>query len=546
MMLVMALVFGLCACGGAPNSGGTDVNTAPAPSPQQSEAPSENEETEPVESVLNAAVTFSVQGVDFHFDPTKSPNNTQDIVVVSGSWHDMGVQFGQQAWDAIERCIAEGMSSVLASRGSLSAAYSEEALYTATYADVFPQMKELLDGIAEGCGHSFEEVCLAYYDFTPEAPIEDSHECSHVAAWGNATENGDMLVAFNADTSWSAENYLPAVVAFPSDGNAFISSMGFYGTLLNDKGVVVEYSAGQGANPDDYGVSCPTITNMLYSGAYANTAAEARDYCIKFQRGRAANTLCADSTGDAYLIEATFAHYQVRQSGDFDETDYLIMNNHFLTEEMQSSLYTDDSYIDCPYRYATVEQIVKENMGNISINTLREAEASTRYYDYNTGEWVYSWSLADSLWSPENKDAMFKAVMRQLINANTKTYYFLKGCQQTDISLQAEATGAFWKITLADNAGSVTASAKNALMMELWYAAKDLDGVEDNLRRENLNIAKNLMDEGNSYTTMAELAEGSLSNEYYGKALTAYCKGQCYAKLAQNDPAIVNESLSST
>ena len=96
---------------------------------------------------------------------------------------------------------------------------------------------------------------------------------------------------------------------------------------------------------------------------------------------------------------------------------------------------------------------------------------------------------------------------------------------------------------LADNANDIVVSAEMALETELWHAAKDLTDLKeaDEQRQENLDFAKKCMYEGNNYLTLAQLNEGEAANSYYSQAISMYCKGQCYAKMAQKDTKIVHE-----
>ena len=40
------------------------------------------------------------------FDPDKAPDAVRQVVVVKGSLYEMGFQYGQQAWEQIERNAA--------------------------------------------------------------------------------------------------------------------------------------------------------------------------------------------------------------------------------------------------------------------------------------------------------------------------------------------------------------------------------------------------------------------------------------------------------
>ena len=544
VILCISLILGLAACTQA-NVNTATANTNTANTVENTANVVENtvqniaENPEPQTETSEEDIP-TLSGLAINFDAATDPNNTQDIVVLAGSWKEMGIQYGEQAKEALSLAMAENLASVIDTRESLEAIYKEIKVHTDLYKEKFPQLIEFMEGMAESTGYTFEQIALAFVNFTRQAP--ELHDCNHIAAWGDATENGDMLVTFNADSSWGADNYLPAVLMFPNDGNATISAMGLKGTCMNSKGLIIQYSAGQGAGEGDTAVGLPTMAPGIYGCVFTDNAADAAKIMPEVRRGRPSNVLCADSTGDAYIVEITSAHYAVRKAGDFGEENYILANNHYLVDDMKSSLFDGDGYwIDCDYRYDSAEKLVKDNLGKITIDTLRKIESSLEYYDKETGKWVDEWDIPTGCWSLQNKDPEFKTVMRQIMDANTCTYYFSKGGEATNVSIQPQAIGTWWKIVLSDDLWETVASAKSALMMDLYDAARDLEDATDATEKTAyLDTARSCMNEGYNYEILAGLAEGNARYAYYGKALTAYCKGQCYAKLAQNDPYAVD------
>ena len=72
-----------------------------------------------------------------------------------------------------------------------------------------------------------------------------------------------------------------------------------------------------------------------------------------------------------------------------------------------------------------------------------------------------------------------------------------------------------------------------------FYAARDIDtsGKEDSSRLKNLDKAKEYVIKGNNSVYKGKLAETKADKrKYYSKAITNYCKAQCYAQAAQDNP----------
>ena len=76
---------------------------------------------------------------------------------------------------------------------------------------------------------------------------------------------------------------------------------------------------------------------------------------------------------------------------------------------------------------------------------------------------------------------------------------------------------------------------------QLWFAARDLtkgNVKETSKRYEYLNQAKELIYSAQNLTSMGYLSDdANEKTSYYAQAMSAFVKGQCYAKMAQDDPA---------
>ena len=76
----------------------------------------------------------------------------------------------------------------------------------------------------------------------------------------------------------------------------------------------------------------------------------------------------------------------------------------------------------------------------------------------------------------------------------------------------------------------------------LFLGARDIDqsNAYGSEREESLDTAKKAFFKGESYTDLARLATDKEEQlAYYGKATSAFCRAQCYAQLAQDDPKAV-------
>ena len=160
------------------------------------------------------------------------------------------------------------------------------------------------------------------------------------------------------------------------------------------------------------------------------------------------------------------------------------------------------------------------------------------------------WSLP----SPEENTPDTKTGLVNVFDSNTKTLYLQKGSSNRALSNIPASTGTFATIKfdadgMAEMYGGDVARAMlqgmyHELEEQLWFAARDMNtgkvdpnSADGEALYKYYNKAQDLMYKGQSYTNNGYIAGND--NEkmgYYTKAMTAYVKGQCYAKIVQNDP----------
>lgn len=539
---MLALLMGIAAgcTSNAPEDNSGDTN-APAPAENQGK---DNDEEKQADSQYEIGDDILSR---LPMDPEQLPDNTMNYVILKGSWYEMGVQYGQQDKTSVVHTAAIGLSKASHSLGTRDKEEirAAEKYYEDLLMDWFPAIIDFCKGQADSTGMEYQDILLGYVGAGPEFIVPDgsSNQCSMVSAWGEATENGDLVAAYNSDRTLDPTAYQSCIIAFPDDGNAFICARDMIGPTINDQGLVVMSTGGQGGLETDEVFGVPYSLPIVYCAAYCSTAKEAYEEVDKISISGALNLMISDGK-DAYHLETTSSHKAWRQPGDFGEKDYLIANNHYLTEEMQSSLYTDHSYDDCPYRYATVEEILKQEYGAINVETLRKAEASTSFFDIETGTWKNNtWNPAEVYNAPEALSSSYKTAIRHVANATTRTVYECRGQQEILSSFVPYAIGTFSQVTLDSDVAAMVRTAKDVLGRLLMDAAKDIDlsGARDDAERmEILNKAKEFQYLGYNYQTLAESAVDEAEELfYYSRALNAYCDGQCYARLALNEPYVI-------
>lgn len=265
----------------------------------------------------NSDVTAETVGdlAEFTFDVTQDPPSTKGIVYAEGTWEEIGLQYGQQAKDAVQRGVASGLSGAIDKFGSYDKVVENLDKYTDIVRERTPEILELWKGMAEGAEVDYEHLVISEINYNPA-----DNYCSTVSVWGDKAKGDSLIAGVNSDGGQANSTYTPAVVAVPDEGNAFISYNGFItNAIMNEKGLVVMGSQGQEGMEEDYACGLPPCTGVFYTAIKCDTAAEAKDMYIenKLGPGSGENFHASDITGDAYVVEHTACIDKVRTDKDF-------------------------------------------------------------------------------------------------------------------------------------------------------------------------------------------------------------------------------------
>lgn len=501
---------------------------------------------------------------EFTYDVNEDPPATKQVVIVKGTWEEMGLQFGQQAKDAVQRSVASGYGAAMDKYSSEEAVMKNMDKYIDIIEERAPELIDLWTGMAEGAEIDYDKLLISQISFNPQ-----DEYCSTISMWGDKSATGGTIAGVNSDGSSYNSVYMPAVVAYPEEGNAFIGYSGFVcNGFINEKGLVVMTSQGQESGEGDVGYALPTRAGGFHVAWSCDTAEQAKDAYIEEDLGPGSgeNLHVSDADGNAFVVEHTNDSDEVRTDTDFGSGDYIIATNGFLIEEMWNSLHQGDEFWDdCLPRYWTEEKIIQDNGKSNTIDTLNDTLGSTSYYvdedwysfvwdegnfvgykEIENGVWEENvWDISDrytGFWSPENREPGTKCVMRGIMDVDNLNMYVMSGSRDTGISVLPEGTGNFWRLNLAKNENGVLSQAKTYAQKQIYLAARDINyaeaaGEDVTQRNEDLKEAKSLLLKGIAYEDQAGCTNDR--NEklmYKGKAASTYCAAQCYSQKAQDEP----------
>lgn len=192
------------------------------------------------------------------------------IPVLSGSWKEMGTQYGellaehmQNAWDVL---VAPTQKS-----GLLSDA-EEKKWADRAYTTCSTRNREWYDGVAKGSGWSIANVCLLDHlmEFgVYQAKLHSFAGCTSILSWGGHSSDGGMYIGRNMD--WSETfNHFPQMLTVrkPTDGSYKYATAGWPGmycafTALNEHGVYFDLHDGTSMGGSLIYMERSSILNVL-------------------------------------------------------------------------------------------------------------------------------------------------------------------------------------------------------------------------------------------------------------------------------------------
>ncbi len=192
---------------------------------------------------------------------TTSSGGTYQVVVVRGTWLEMGRQYGALVATELQEFHAR-ITADVAARGAGPAHQMEIA--RSLYDGYAAPLRQILDGIAETSGLSHDQVLVLNAGMILLTQAVLGHEppsaCSGIGVWHTFTPDGRLIFGRNWDIH--RESMLPymkylGIAVFHPDGHipfANIHPLGniYLETGINSRGVFIELNNGEYSDPRFY------------------------------------------------------------------------------------------------------------------------------------------------------------------------------------------------------------------------------------------------------------------------------------------------------
>jgi hypothetical protein len=500
--------------------------------------------------------------------------NVSPVIVLRGSDYNMGYQYAQQLYEIFGAWALE----------RLQADYTEEEIialkaYQGYLKEYAPEFIDMFEGMVSGAidagvDLSYEEVLSDYCkDFAGNIGIypgtervenkEDglsSNDCSGFAAWGSATKDGKLICGATGDHELRPEL---TIIVLPESGNNYIFRLSLPATpsihpAMNNKGLAFVHhgSGAMGNEVPGYGV--PLILKTQHTLRFADNAEEALAMQLSYPQSAAG--LWVDVNGDAFNLDCRDP-LSVRRAGDHGEQDFLYVSNTTLTESLEPFLKNEFGWplayfphggwnlddMNSVRRCLFMWNALHNYHGNVDMDFVKMMlrfpnkppdyatleEADIELYEMQGEGWdTYISNLANAnvgIMLPDNGDKGFYYACVGPAGRGaeplTKDWHFY----------HIKPTYTFFELQLATDPASIVSAAKKKSHYNLYYANKELrklnyEDIAYAPLDEIFNKAAMESQKGDYYLRLAQSTTGNESVCYYGKAVRAFTRCQCYAK----------------
>jgi len=292
-----------------------------------------------------------------------------DVIVLNGSYREMGRQYGALMKDELQsvHAIIESFSS---ERGYSAEQIREIGSKGCEYQP--ERMKSIYEGMAETSGIAEEDVEVLYYGpvLFVALPNLTRASCSFLAAGGNYTPDGTLVVSRNwdlPDVFLIFNPYYVLVIYNPTDGSNGVATFGPVGsrpeTLMNSAGLLIaddnSGQSGGGLVLDNR----PDIISQFFRLMLDYSTLEQLDAGIMSTRPDSSWIVNVAGPDKAYSYEMNLYETKRREG-----PDQIAAANHFLDPTWHIEISDEDSL----RRYTNLLNLSEENKGSIDASKMME------------------------------------------------------------------------------------------------------------------------------------------------------------------------------
>ncbi len=263
---------------------------------------------------------------------TTTPEGDGNIraITLYGTFSEMGEQYGELLKEDLEKYYEDVIEDYLmAEKGISYDELTEEA--ELSYSLAIDDMKAMMQGVAEGSG-----LTLLQVQIINSSMLRAIEACSSVAAWGEHTGGGPLVIGRNWDMNTGSldiiKDYMMVVVYNPPSGNSvadinYIGQFQYFQTAISDKKLWIDMQNGSLSSTRDDETKQDPNTAIFQFLRDASTMEEL-DAMFMSEGSSASFIMTVADPEVAYsYFWCTQGTYRFEEN---DQTDLLSTSNHFV------------------------------------------------------------------------------------------------------------------------------------------------------------------------------------------------------------------------
>lgn len=284
------------------------------------------------------------------------------VLGLSGSYHDIGYEYGKARGNAIARWLKQFQYELFLKKVGKDQMIRHAKKHVPFIEEYSPELIEMILGIAEATGRPFEEIVLINMD--EEKGMFEKMGCTAFAVTGMATKTGE---AFHGQTwegiidlYWGGKMSSLLKVRPKKGVKSLNYTMpGFLGCAgLNEKGIGLSWNT---VPRIELTVGVPTYI-ICAEILRQKSIGDALYACLRAKRAGCFNFIITDES-EIYNVEATPKDIDVSSSNE-----YIGHANHYVSEKFKDKQDLGLKPSSTITRHFRINRLLKEKCGSIDLN----------------------------------------------------------------------------------------------------------------------------------------------------------------------------------
>ena len=319
--------------------------------------------------ILIGACNFALAETDSGTAGVSAQIGNITVVSLSGTWYEMGRQYGELANDQLNEVFALCDRIIESNEGNSEKAVAiigkqvEQMPYT---------IREFFRGAAETCDLTVDQL----YTANAVERVAGLPQCSMAAVWGDYA-SGQMVVGRNYDYGEifaELKNDVLVTVFNPSDGALSTAIIGYAGEIyavngMNEAGIFLELNNGKPSapikSPDERITGTTLLLDVLFE-------ADSLDYLdLYFNTVLCSSSYIINAVDGSHVRSYEWCPNGVKHGEDYNAEGLLVSTNHYNNPDWDLAEPTDETSWESFTRRSNLISLCEGMKGEIGAEEMK-------------------------------------------------------------------------------------------------------------------------------------------------------------------------------